>query len=76
MAPARDSRMAAPEPGGTLRQRKMTGMARRVVELVTAAALLGAAFYFPTTNAGRVYLIALVVAVFLGLALLHKWPSR
>jgi hypothetical protein len=67
--------MAEQDSGGTFRQTKAGRITRRVVEFVTAAALLGAALYFPTTNTGRVYLGALAVVFFICLLLLRKWPS-
>jgi len=50
-------------------------IARRVLELITAAALLLAALYWPTTNAGRLILIGAVLPYFIGLKFLSKWPS-
>jgi hypothetical protein len=48
---------------------------RRVFEFVTAAILLLAILYWPTTNMGRLFLIAAVVVCLVGLKFLSKWPS-
>jgi hypothetical protein len=49
--------------------------ARRVLEIITAAAFLLAIFYWPTTNTGRLILIAAGVVWLVGLRFLSKWPS-
>ncbi len=49
---------------------------RRLVELVTAVALIAVAVYFPSTNTGRAYLLAVAVVFFAGCYLLSKWLSR
>ncbi len=50
-------------------------MARRIVELVTAALLVAVSLYFPTTNWGRASLVGLVIALFVGLIVLSRWHS-
>jgi hypothetical protein len=54
---------------------KRTRIIRRVVELVTAAALLFIVLYWPRTHSGLLLLGAVAVIWFLGLRLLFKWPS-
>jgi hypothetical protein len=44
-------------------------------ELITAAALLLVILYWPTTNTGRLILIAAAVVWFVDLRFLFKWPS-
>ncbi len=57
------------------RSPKAKRIARRVLELISAAAFLLAILYWPTTNTGRLILIAAVVVWFVGLKFLFKWPS-
>jgi len=57
------------------RNRYVKRFARRILELITAAALLIAILYWPSTNTGRLILIATVVMSFVGLKFLFKWPS-
>ncbi len=64
------------EPGRTPRSSKSKRVARKIAEIITAFALLVAILYWPTTNEGRVYLIAAGVVWFVGLVLLSKWPSN
>ena len=54
---------------------KVKHIARRIFELITAAALLLAILYWPTTNTGRVILIGAGVLWFVGLIVLSKWSS-
>jgi hypothetical protein len=57
------------------RSPKAKRIARRALELITAAAFLLAILYWPTTNTGHLILIAAVVVWFVGLKFLFKWPS-
>lgn len=50
-------------------------LARRILELITAAAFLVVILYWPTTNTGRLILIAVGVVWLVGLKFLFKWPS-
>jgi len=54
---------------------KAKRIARRVLELITAATFLLAALYWPTTNPRRLILIGAVLLYFIGLKFLSKWPS-
>lgn len=73
--------MTEQDPGGTLHQTKANRIARRLVELVAGAALVGMALYelwtlfSPTTNIGLVGLGALAVVFFVCVLVLKKWPS-
>jgi hypothetical protein len=66
--------MADQNPTSTGRSPKQR-IARRVLEIITAAAFLVAVLYWPTTNTGRVYLVMAAVVFFVGLKVLFKWPS-
>ena len=55
--------------------RKWKHVSRRVLEALTAAALLAVALYWPSTTTGRLYLVILVAVLLVGLSLLRKWPS-
>jgi hypothetical protein len=70
-----DSEMTDRESSSTPRTRTGKRVVRRIFEIITAAALLLAIFYWPTTNAGRIYLFAVVLVALLGIKLLSKWPS-
>lgn len=67
--------MADQESNSILRTLKAKRAARRVLEIITAIAFLLVVLYWPRTNTGRLYLIAAVVVVFVGLSLLRKWSS-
>lgn len=54
---------------------KAKRFARRILELITAAAFLLAILYWPTTNSGRLILVATAAGWFVGLKFLFKWPS-
>lgn len=64
-----------PEQSYNARHETHNRIARRVLELITAAAFLLAILYWPTTNTGRLILMAAVVVWFVGLKFLFKWPS-
>jgi hypothetical protein len=49
--------------------------ARGILELITAAAFVLAILYWPSTNAGRLILVGIIVVWFIGLKFLFKWPS-
>jgi hypothetical protein len=57
------------------RSPKAKRIARRVLEIITAAVFLLAILYWPTANTVRLILIAAVVVWFVGLKFLFKWPS-
>lgn len=57
------------------RSRNVKRFARRILELITATAFLIAILYWPSTNTGRLILIAAAVVWFVGLKFLFKWPS-
>jgi uncharacterized membrane protein YqjE len=67
--------MTDQKSSSVLRTLKAKRVARRILEIITAITLLGVALYWPSTNTGRLYLVALVVVLFVGLSLLRKWPS-
>lgn len=50
-------------------------VARRILELFAAAAVLLVILYWPTTNTGRLILIAAGVVCLVALKFLIKWPS-
>jgi hypothetical protein len=49
--------------------------ARKTVELIAAASLLGALFVWPHGRTGWTVQIVSVVVGFAGLGVLRKWPS-
>ena len=67
--------MTWPESTDVRRSQKAKRLARRILELVTAAAFLAVILYWPTTNPGRLIFIAVAVIWFVGLKFLFKWPS-
>jgi hypothetical protein len=67
--------MADPESSNAHRSPNVKRFARRILELITAAAFLIAILYWPTTNTGRLILVAAAVVWFVGLKFLFKWPS-
>jgi hypothetical protein len=67
--------MPAPETSNEHRSPIVRRFPRRALELITAAAFLIAIFYWPSTNIGRLILVAAAVAWFAGLKFLFKWPS-
>jgi hypothetical protein len=67
--------MRDPQSSIPFRNSRVKRVARRVLEIITAIALVLAALYWPSTNAGRLYLVALVVVLFVGVSLFRKWPS-
>jgi hypothetical protein len=70
--------MADPESSNAQRSPNVKRCARRILELITAAAFLIAILsilYSPTTNTGRLILVAAAVVWFVGLKFLFKWPS-
>jgi len=64
-----------PETSKNTEARIVKRFARRILELITAAAFLIAIFYWPSTNTGRLILVAAAVTWFVGLKFLFKWPS-
>ena len=67
--------MTDPETSNEHRSPIVKRFARRILELITAAVFLIAILYWPSTNTGRLILIAAVVVWFVGLKFLFKWPS-
>jgi hypothetical protein len=67
--------MTESESRGTSRATKSKRAARITLGIIIAVALIVAIFYWPSTREGLSYLLALIVVVFVGLALLRKWPS-
>jgi hypothetical protein len=67
--------MANPETSNANRSMSVKRFARRILELLTAAAFLIAIFYWPSTNTGRLILVAAAVVWLVGLKFLFKWPS-
>jgi hypothetical protein len=67
--------MADPQASNAHRSPNVKRLARRLLELITAAAFLIAILYWPTTNTRRLILVAAAVVWFVGLNFLFKWPS-
>jgi hypothetical protein len=67
--------MTGPEPS-TNRSSKRRRILRRILEIITGAALMVAIFSWPRTRPGLVYLYVAAIVAFVGVNLLRKWPSR
>jgi hypothetical protein len=67
--------MTDQESDSPLHNLKTKRVPRRILEIITAIAFVGVVLYWPSTQTGRLCLVALGVVVLVGLWLLRKWPS-
>jgi hypothetical protein len=70
-----DENMTQLESSDERRTTRTKRVARRIFEFITAAGFLLVILYWPTTNIGRLILIAAAVVWLVGLRFLFKWPS-
>ena len=67
--------MTDPELESPLPDVKEKHVVRRIVEALTFIALVLVVSYWPTTHAGRLFLVALGVIALFGMWLMRKWSA-